>query len=245
MIKALQDRAELSAARKLLNEQAIDFSKPGTNRFWRALYRIRYRVNLPLADTIKSWDVLNAVQLIQAHVEDKSSPIADLGCFNSEILYCLHRLGYQNLRGCDLNPMIRFMPFFHRIRYERADLTATPYESGSLRAVTCLSVIEHGVPIDRFVQEVRRILQPGGLCLLTTDFDEASDQHRIDEHFRIFGQSWRIFDKKSFGEVVNCFQAAGFALLDEAHQKSSHNDRPIYWSEQHYTFIFAAFVSPS
>ena len=39
-----------------------------------------------------------------------------------------------------------------------ANLPALP--AGSLGAVTCLSVVEHGVPIEAFLRESARILRP-------------------------------------------------------------------------------------
>ena len=50
------------------------------------------------------------------------------------------------------------------------DLTRTTFDEASFDAVACLSVIEHGVPLDAYVREMARILKPDGLLITSTDF---------------------------------------------------------------------------
>ena len=76
---------------------------------------------------MKSWDVANALRVIEAAAPGRSTPVLDMGCYNSEVVYALHALGYRNVHGCDLNPLSRWLPYWHAVRYTPADLTATPY----------------------------------------------------------------------------------------------------------------------
>jgi SAM-dependent methyltransferase len=244
MIQILQSREQLEQSRERLRARNLDFTDPARARFWRMVYRVRYRTPLPPADFIKSWDVCSAVEIIERHQPDRRTPILDMGCFNSEILYALHALGYRRLHGCDLNPMCRWMPYRHRIRYRLADLTATPYPDHHFGAITSISVIEHGVPIEPLVREVARLLRPGGIFLFTTDYDASGESHEVSEDFRVFGQSWTIYEPATLAGVVERFQAEGFTLLDPEKGAGEHRERPISWNGQEYTFALVTLRAP-
>jgi SAM-dependent methyltransferase len=167
-----------------------------------------------------------------------------MGCFNSEILYGLDALGYRALAGCDLNPMCRWMPRWDRIKYRVVDLTKTPYSDASFGAITCLSVIEHGVPLGSFVQEVARLLRPGGVFVFTTDYDATRHEHAIDDSFRLFGQSWRIFTPEALTELIGAFEDLGLELLDPGRIDRRHAECPIDWNGQSYTFVMVGLRKP-
>ena len=50
-----------------------------------------------------------------------SDPIADIGCYASEVLVALCKLGHTDLTGIDLNPKLGDMPFQGAIKYEVSD----------------------------------------------------------------------------------------------------------------------------
>lgn len=244
MIRTLRSRDELQAAREALRARGLDFTQPGRLGAWPLGYRLRYRQPLPVPDFTKSWDVASAVALIEEHEPDLDAPILDMGCFNSEVLYALHALGRRRLHGCDLNPLCRWMPYWSSIRYELSDLTRTRYPDGAFGAITCLSVIEHGVPVGPLVAEARRLLRPNGLFIFTTDFDGTNEAHVIDPRFRAFGQSWRIFGRDELRALVREFEDVGFTLLGPSAIDLSHEERPIHWNDQDYTFILVAMRAP-
>ncbi len=76
--------------------------------------------------------------------------------------------GYRDLHGINLS----FTDAARRgpIRYIPGDLTGTPYADSSFDAITCLSVIEHGVPLSDYFREMFRLLKPGGLLITSTDY---------------------------------------------------------------------------
>lgn len=240
MILTLKSRDELSACRAELGARNLDFSDPARARIWRWIYGIRFRRTLPPADQLKSWDVAHAVKILEKYLPDRDTPVLDMGCFNSEIVYALHALGYRQVHGCDLNPLCRWLPYWNHIKYECADITRTPYPDASFGALTCLSVIEHGVPVDALAAEVERLLKPGGVFLMTTDFDATGHPHEIDPQFRVFDQSWRIYTPETLKPVIDGFYSKGFSLLDPATIDESHTDRPVHWHGQEYTFALVA-----
>jgi SAM-dependent methyltransferase len=64
------------------------------------------------------------------------------------------------------------------------ELSRLPYPSGSARTVSCLNVLEHVYEPQRAVDEILRLLAPGGILLLSTSLhSEAS---------KPLGNYWRI-----------------------------------------------------
>ncbi len=244
MIRVLHRKGEIPAARAQLARQGLDFTDARRLRLWRAIYRVRFRAPMPPADPMKSWDVLQALDVLRAHAPPPDAPVLDMGCYNSEVLWALHALGYRDLAGCDLNPLSRLMPFWHRIRYVTGDLTRTPFPDARFAAITCLSVIEHGVPLEPLVREVRRLLRPSGVFVFTTDFDASGARHDIDPAFRAFGQTWTIFDRAGLEAVCGRFLAEGFRWLDGGPREWTHAERPVHWNDQDYTFALAALRAP-
>lgn len=115
----------------------------------------------------KNWDFLHAFRLILQRSR-KQDVVVDLGSGTSSvILDWLHLYGYTQLYGCDLiaEPLRR-----GHIQYSRQDLEKTSYADGFADVVTCLSVIEHGVNLPNLIKECRRLLKPGGLLILSTDY---------------------------------------------------------------------------
>ena len=239
MITTLRLEREITDSRTWLKAQGLDVTDPDRLRVWRLLYSLRFLTRAPKIDLIKSWDVAHVLDLIGRHCPDRRSAILDMGCFNSEILCALYRAGYTSLRGCDLDPRCRWMPYWHRIQYREADLTRTLFPDASFSAITCISVIELGVPVPRFVEEVHRLLKIGGIVIVTTDFDGTGEPHAIPEHARVCGHPWTIMDRPGLESLVDRFLRAGFSPLDSA-QHEIHADRPIHWNGHTYTFALVA-----
>lgn len=240
MIKTLKSNADLQASRVELGRRNLDFTDPRRTALYRLLFRLRFRKPLQPTDLIKSWDVDNALKIISERVTDLTTHVLDMGCYNSEVVYGLHALGFTNVHGCDLNPLCRWMPYWNKIRYAQADLTKTPYPDNHFGAITCLSVIEHGVPLEGMAKELQRVLKPGGIFIFTTDYDATGQTHEIAPEFRVFGQSWKIFTPETLGQFTDLLQAHGFQFLDPRLDDSIHTHCPIEWNGQRYTFILVA-----
>lgn len=115
----------------------------------------------------KNWDFLAAFSAIMQRGQPQDV-IVDLGSGNrSVILEWLHLYGYTRLHGCDLIAVPRREG---HIEYTRQDLEQTTYPEGFADVVTCLSVIEHGVNPAKMLAESSRLLKPGGLLLISTDY---------------------------------------------------------------------------
>ena len=58
----------------------------------------------------------------------------------------------------------------NRTRMRRCRAEETGFPAGAFAAVTSMSVIEHEVDTAAFFQEAARMLRPGGILFLSTDF---------------------------------------------------------------------------
>ena len=191
-VQVLQSKSGIDLARQELRRLRLSHTSLPVVQLLR---RIGRKLGLPtgvnVGDTIKSWDVLTTTRFIRQNVSP-DTPILDIGAYASEILCVLHRLHYAALTGVDLNPALKRMPYAEAIRYEVADFMRTPFPAGAFGAITAISVIEHGFQSQSLLQEVTRLLRPGGYFIASFDYwPEKVDTTGID----IFGMDWRIFSK--------------------------------------------------
>jgi SAM-dependent methyltransferase len=122
----------------------------------------------PHPDDPKNWDLLISLGLILERFPHRAR-VLDAGATQySRLLPWLYLYGFRRLQGIDLvyKQPIQAGP----IRYEQMDLTRTRFRDRSFDAITCLSVIEHGVDPEAYLREMSRLLAPGGLLLTSTDF---------------------------------------------------------------------------
>lgn len=178
---------------------------------WQEATERGKRLGLPLhrADE-KNWDHLAAAGAI-ASVMPKSARILDAGAeFYSNVLPALFVYGYRHLYGMNLS----FADAARRgpIRYLPGDITRTGFPDEFFDAVTCMSVIEHGVPLDAYFREMHRLLKPGGLLITSTDyFPEAIDTGNKTAH----GAPIKIFTRREAEEMIALARSLGFEPTGE------------------------------
>ena len=244
MIRTLQSNSEIVSARDNLRKQGLDFSEPGSKRLWDTMYSLRFRTAAPPWEMMKSWDVANVLEIAERQFPQRDAPVLDLGCYNSAILWVLHRRGFGSLFGCDLNPLCKWMPYWNSIHYQAADLTHTAYPDHAYSLISCLSVIEHGVPLDALVAEVKRLLKPGGIFVFTTDYDATGNSREVAPESRPFNLDWKIYSRLDLWEIIGKFERAGLSLLEPNNVVDCHEARPITWEGQSYTFVMVALRAP-
>jgi SAM-dependent methyltransferase len=120
-------------------------------------------------DYQKNWDTLKCLHYILSRCQ-KTDPILDVGAsLKSVILNWLLLFGYEELFACDLREKGSCYEQ-SKIQFCAQDLCATNYPDSYFSAITSISVIEHGVPAEKYVREMARLLKPGGILLTTTDY---------------------------------------------------------------------------
>ncbi len=230
-LKVLPDMSLVDAARRTMVEMGASAIESPVRQ---ALRRWGLNRSIRLGDHLKSWDMLETIRFLQAHV-GREEPILDIGAFASEITVSLHRLGYTRLSGVDLNERIHRMPHSDRIDYRVSDFMHTPFTDGSFAAVTAISVIEHGLDQTALLREVARLLRPGG-CFVSS-FDYWID--KIDTTgITIFDMSWTIFSRQDVENLIA--EAAEFGLKPAGPLDFTCGGRPIDCMGRDYTFGWLA-----
>ena len=186
----------------------------------------------PHGDAPKNWDLLVALGTILEHVPPRGA-VLDAGApLYSRLLPWLYLYGYRDLHGIDLvyDGPVRLGP----IAYQAMDLTATSFPDGRFDAITCLSVIEHGVPLGAYLDEAARLLKPGGLLITSTDF---------------WGEPVDTGGREAYGVPITIFTPAQMdAFVAAAAERGLHpvrpvdlacRDRAVHWArfELDYTFV--------
>ena len=204
---------------------------------WRSAVATARRLHLPLhRDLPKNWDALGAVATVLAEC-GTGARVLDAGSARySPVLPWLRLYGLTDLVGNNLE----FGADVRRdgVLFRYGDITATDFPDGRFDAVTCMSVIEHGVPVAAFLAESARILRPGGVLVISTDYDaDPPDTSGI----MMYGQPVHIFSPAQVHELVATAAASGLDLVGEL--ALEHAERPVHWRRTglDYTFIRLTF----
>ncbi|MDB5239125.1 MAG: putative SAM-dependent methyltransferase [Candidatus Parcubacteria bacterium] len=114
----------------------------------------------------------------------------------------------------------------------KADLTALPFETGSIQSLSCMHTIEHiglgryGDPIDpdgdlKSIKELQRVLKPGGSLLFVVPVGRPRiiwNAHRIYSHAQVLSY-FTGFDLKEFYLIPD--NAAETSPIEHATQAQS------------------------
>ncbi|MGH9598588.1 MAG: class I SAM-dependent methyltransferase [Terracidiphilus sp.] len=198
------------------------------------------RLHLPLHRAEgKNWDHLAAVTAILSTTA-RSARILDAGAeFYSNVLPALFACGYRHLYGMNLS----FADAARRgpIRYLPGDITRSGFGGSFFDAITCMSVIEHGVPLRAYFCEMYRILKPGGLLITSTDYyPEPIETGNMTAH----GAPIKIFSKREMEETIALAETCGFETTAGIDLETSA--RPIRWEPcgPEYTFLIFTLRKP-
>lgn len=191
----------------------------------------------------KNWDLYLLYTIVESmHRQQK---IIDLGCGDIHALKLLYTLGFKNLYGIDLSISIRSrISQIYRMWRKRTlkvpfhiykrDLTKTKFPDQMFDVAICISVIEHGVNLEELLRESNRILKPGGILFITTDYWE--DKIQANDNNRPFGLTWKVLSKSDIEYFMKISYDFGFSLYkDSSIPKCS--DRCIVWNGHEFTFL--------
>lgn len=211
-----------------------------TRAEWLAAFENAKRLHVPLhRGPEKNWDHLAAVSTILAHTQ-RNARVLDAGAeIYSNVLPALFLYGYHDLHGVNLTfpAPTRRGP----IRYIPGDLTRTPYPDASFDAITCMSVIEHGVPLDAYFREAYRLLKPGGLLITSTDYYPTPVDTRGQA---VHGAPIKIFSRHELESMLELARSTGFELTGPINLECQ--EKPIRWEQfaLEYTFVLFTLRKP-
>jgi len=191
-------------------------------------------------DQQKNWDTLKSLYYVLM-LSSRELPVVDVGSgINSVILKWLSKLGYQKLYACDIRPIDPGKYPQQKIRFSVQDLTQTNYPASFFQAITAISVIEHGVPIDAYVKEMSRILRPGGLLLTSTDYwSEPIDCNGIYPYGSQMGRM-KVFQRHEIEGFCQVAERNGLTLCSPLNLDTT--ERAVRWDrvDREFTFAFIA-----
>jgi hypothetical protein len=200
----------------------------------RAINQVQ-KLGLPLiSDAPKNWDSLAALDLI-LRCTDKKARIFDAGGeLYSMILPWLFLYGYRNLSAGNLvfETSVKKGP----IVYRYSNITKTEFDSNAYDAITCLSVIEHGVNLRSYFCEMSRILKPGGVLITSADYFETE----VDTRGQVaYGVPIHIFARE---EIAQALEIAGqFGLTLTSPIDLSAEEKIVNWKEYDLNYTFVIF----
>lgn len=205
---------------------------------WEQATRTMRALRLPThPDGSKNWDTLAALSSTLAHTTPADRVLDAGAALYSTFLPALRLYGYTDLVGTNLEfgrPVS-----FGGVRLEHGDIESTGFASGSFGAVVCLSVIEHGVDVRAFVTEAARLVRPGGVVFVSTDY-WADGVDTSDK--TAYGTPVRIFDRASIEDIIEVAQEVGLEI-DGGPIDLSCADRAVHWKRQdlRYTYVAITF----
>lgn len=204
---------------------------------WQAAVAECRRLALPLhRDKPKNWDALGAVATVLDAVGREASVLDAGSARYSSVLPWLRLYGLSDLVGNNLE----FSEDVRRdgVLFRYGDVTDTDFPDARFDAVTCMSVVEHGVPIEPFLAESARIIKPGGVLVVSTDYDQSPPD---TTGVTAYGQPVHIFSPDEIRDLVKTAGKHGLTLKGEL--ALEHAERPVHWTRTglDYTFIRLAF----
>ena len=183
----------------------------------------------------KNWDFLVALGTILERTNQRAA-VLDMGSARySRVLPSLYAFGYRRLVGIDLVPMELGHPTM--VEHLTMDLTATTFADATFDAITCLSVIEHGVSPDGFAREASRLLRQGGVAIVSTDFwcsevDVAGKS--------AYGVPVHVLSPPDIAEWIAAAARYGLTLVSTLEMECG--DPVVHWRSVDLDFTFLNFV---
>jgi SAM-dependent methyltransferase len=98
---------------------------------------------------------------------DRSSPVLDVGSGTGSSLAMLREAGYLNVAGLDLRPEAIAFCAEKGFEVKLGNATALPFPDDSFELVLATDVIEHLDADLNGLEEVNRVVKPGGHALVT------------------------------------------------------------------------------
>lgn len=192
-------------------------------------------LRLPLvSDPPKNWDSLAALACILANTSNRAR-VLDAGSeLYSRILPWLCLYGYKRLVG--INLVFKEETKRRPITYKYGDVTRTHYDPASFDAITCLSVVEHGVDLEAYFREMSRVLKPGGVLITSTDYWQTPIDAKGQQ---MYGVPVHIFTQPEILQAIELAERCGFALT--APIDLTCNERVVHWKEVGLDYTFLIF----
>ena len=156
----------------------------------------------------------NSVQTFQRYVKDKSKYIIDVGCGTGLVGLQLKKLGYKNFDGVDISQeMIDIAIDRGYASLFLGNLNETlPIKSNQYEAAICVGVFTHGHVGPSRLEELTRIVKPGGILCFTVNedvyesygFDDEIKSQELDGVWKVLELSKKDYMMKKSVKGLYC-----------------------------------------
>jgi ubiquinone/menaquinone biosynthesis C-methylase UbiE len=141
--------------------------------------------------------------------------VVDLGTGSGYLLRALREVGVGRGYGLDASPeMLRNARSYtddSRVGFLRGDFDALPFATGAVDHVVSMEAFYYARDPGHTLEEVRRVLAPGGTFYCAVDFFEESEQtHDWQEFVEIEMTLWSRADYRQ------AFRAAGLTVAEQS-----------------------------
>ena len=129
-------------------------------------------------------------QVIKALPTGENLKILDVGCGDGVLVAMIARDPTARVTGIDTDAdsleaaKNRLAAFGDRVQLVEASGYSLPFEDNAFNVVVAAEMIEHLQYIDGLLTEIKRVLKPGGLVIITTPvklFDKPEDPMHVQE----------------------------------------------------------------
>jgi SAM-dependent methyltransferase len=140
------------------------------------------------------------VSFLKPALSEEKGKILDVGAGESPWHEWIHNK--ENYVGLDLYNADKFGMTPARKEIIYYDGKIMPFDAESFDTVLCIEVLEHVEEPDAFIEEIVRVLKPGGKLILTIPFS-ARRHHTPNDFQRLTREGlFRFFTKSGFVEIV-------------------------------------------
>jgi 2-polyprenyl-3-methyl-5-hydroxy-6-metoxy-1,4-benzoquinol methylase len=178
------------------------------------------------ASMLRRWNrrySLNKLCHFVEQSEHEGGRLLDVGCGTGNFLAQMRERGAWKVFGLDVNQKaVRYARQRLQIEAFCGTLTDAQYPSAFFDVVTLWNVLEHLHSPIRTLEEVRRVLRPGGALILSVPNSRSMDA-------RLFGPHWigldpprhlYTFDQRTLRLLL---AQAGFRILEVGHVTGSYH----------------------
>ena len=193
----------------------------------------------PVRRLAKNWDTLGALDCILRNT-GKDARILDASFdagteVYARILPWLCMYGYRNLEGINLG--LKKPRRMGPITYKFGDIQRTDYPAEYFDAIACLSAIHHVKDMSAYFREMSRIMKPGGILVISTDYWETGVDTQGKE---MFGVPIHVLNRQEITEALATAQRNSFVPTGPL--DLSCTQKAVHWSELDLDFTYVIFA---
>lgn len=203
--------------------------------------------DLPLHhDPYKDWDLWVLKKFLdENHSSLPKKPVVyDMGCGKkfAGIKFCNSYFNKNaEFFASDLLD-VKFQGLNSKVTFFKGKIEESDLPDESVDLVVCLSVIEHGIDLNKFTTELQRVLKKNGLFFITTDF--WPEKIKTDNLYP-YGKNQPemfIFCKDDINQLKSLFKKKSLSVHNIVDKLNKVETKIVFWERMNkrYTFTFIA-----